>query len=303
MSKRVVLVTVSDDRGMRKNGMYGITQNKVRNIMRRNNHFGISDLYFYTYDDIVGSEFYECNVNMLKCIDAAHNGRCYKPYVIQCALRNVSEGDYVIYNDVSPEWWEVGEDFVIGDEYSLKVIQSLCDKNDGILSCSVSWMAPNGVFANHTHEYFTSERCMRYMGMERYRHCLQHASGMMVFCKSETSVSYVDRWLKYNVIDECASLCDVDTGEDFWGTEVDVYGKIGHRHDQSISGLLLNDMGKKLIKIPDYWSLYPTKTYNFLSFCRTDTNYEFVSSLAEPQSFGYRNVYIGGKYEVQRYVR
>ena len=27
-------------------------------------------------------------------------------------LEGVNDGDYVIYNDVSPEWWEVGEDFV-----------------------------------------------------------------------------------------------------------------------------------------------------------------------------------------------
>ena len=303
MGERVVMATVSDDRHKRKNGMYGSTQRKIRTILERNDHFGIGGLYFYTFDDIMGSEFYRVNEVMLRHMDPAINGRCYKPYVIQCALDNVSDGDYVIYNDVSPEWWEVGEDFVIGDEYQLDVLKNLCITNGDILSCKVSWMGFDGVFANHTHEYFTTERCMRYMGMERYRHCLQHASGMMVFRKSDRSMNYVERWLRYNVIDQCASLSDVVTGEDYWGEEVKVNGKIGHRHDQSISGLLANDMGLRLLDISDYWSPYPTKTYNFLSFCRTDFRYSFVESVVEPQGFRYRNVRVGDGYKIIRCMR
>lgn len=144
---------------------------------------------------------------------------------------------------------------------------------------------------------------MRYMGMERYRHCLQHASGMMVFRKSESSVNYVKRWLSYNVIDRCASLSDVVTGEDFWGEEANVNGKIGHRHDQSISGLLVNELGYRLVDVPDYWNPYPTKAYNFLSFCRTDFGYRFVDSVVGPQSFRYRNVRVGDGYKIIRCVR
>lgn len=303
MGERVVMATVSDDRHKRKNGMYGSTQRKIRTILERNDQFGIDGLYFYTFDDIRDSEFYRVNEAMLRYDDPSINGRCYKPYVIRCALDNVSDGDYVIYNDVSPEWWEVGEDFVIGDEYQLDVLKNLCITNGDILSCKVSWMGFDGVFANHTHEYFTTERCMRYMGMERYRHCLQHASGMMVFRKSGRSMNYVERWLRYNVIDQCASLSDVVTGEDYWGEEVNVHEKIGHRHDQSISGLLVNDMGLRLLDVPDYWSPYPTKAYNFLSFCRTDFRYSFVESVVEPQVFRYRNVRYGDGYKIIRCMR
>lgn len=303
MSERVVMVTVSDDRHGRKGGMYGRTQNKIRTILGRNDQFGIDDLYFYTFDDIVDSEFYRVNEALLRYDDPSINGRCYKPYVIRCALDRVSDGDYVIYNDVSPEWWEVGEDFVIGDEYQLDVLKNLCITNGDILSCKVSWMGFDGVFANHTHEYFTTERCMRYMGMERYRYCLQHASGMMVFRKSGRSMNYVERWLGYNLVDECCGLRGIKTGEDYWGEEVDVHGKIGHRHDQSISGLLVNDMGLRLLDVPDYWSPFPTKAYNFLSFCRTDFRYNFIESVVEPQGFRYRNVKVGGGYKIIRCVR
>lgn len=294
MSDNTILVTISDDRYGRKNGLYGITQNKVRKIFENNDKFGISRLCFWKWDDISGSEFYVSNKRLLDNVDPALNGRCYKPYVIQQALAGVNDGDFVIYNDISPEWWELGEDFVIGDGYQLDVLKNLCVTNGDILSCRVSWMAPDGIFFNHTHDNFTSERCMRYMGMERYRHCLQHASGMMVFRKSVRSVEYVNEWLKWNLVDECGGLKRIETGEDFWGEESMIHGKLGHRHDQSISGLLVNQMGGRLLNVVDYWNPYPTKTYNFLSFCRMDHRYEFVDSVVEVGSRYYRNVCIDG---------
>jgi len=303
MSETVALVSVSDDRYGRKGGAYGITQNKVRRIIENNDQFGIGRLMFWNWRDIESSDLYSGNRVLLSNADPAVNGRCYKPYVIMRALREMNDGDYVIYNDVSPEWWEVGEDFEITDGYQLDVIKRLCSSNGDILSCRVSWQAPDGVFANHTHENFTSERCMRYMEMERYRHCLQHASGMMVFRKSVRSIEYVDRWMKYNLVDECCGLKNIDTGEDYWGEEASVHGKIGHRHDQSISGLLVNDIGNRLLNIPDYWNPYPTKTYNFLSFCMTGHKYEFVDSVIEPSGVYYKNVYMNDRWSILKMSR
>jgi len=303
MSNDVILVTVSDDRSGRKGGLYGITQRKVRKIFENNDKFGISRLCFWNWNDISGSDFYVSNRRLLDNVDPALNGRCYKPYVIQQALAGVSDGDFVIYNDISPEWWEVGEDFVIGDGYQLDIIKNLCVTNGDILSCRVSWMAPNGVFFDHIHDNFTSERCMRVMKMESYRHCLQHASGMMVFRKSVRSVEYVNEWLKWNLVDECGGLKNTETGEDFWGEEVNVHGKIGHRHDQSISGLLVNRMGGRLLNVADWWSPSPTKTYNFLSFCKTDERYNFVDSVVGVSSVYYRNVYSGGVWKILQLKR
>jgi len=125
----------------------------------------------------------------------------------------------------------------------------------------------------------------------------------MVFRKSESSVQYVNEWLKWNLVDECGGLKNVETGEDFWGEEASVHGKIGHRHDQSISGLLINRMGGRLLNVADWWSPYPTKTYNFLSFCKTGERYNFVDSVIEASSTYYRNVYNNGVWKILQLKR
>jgi hypothetical protein len=104
-------------------------------------------------------------------------------------------------------------------------------------------------------------------------------------------------------VDECGGLKNTETGEDFWGEESSVHGKIGHRHDQSISGLLVNRMGGRLLNVADWWSPSPTKTYNFLSFCKTDERYNFVDSVVGVSSVYYRNVYSGGVWKILQLKR
>jgi hypothetical protein len=104
-----------------------------------------------------------------------------------------------------------------------------------------------------------------------------HASGMWVIRKSPETVKLVEEWLYWNCIDECCSLGRAEVEDDcsFWDAEEDF--KIGHRHDQSISGLLINAMGNKLVEIPDdHAGMHP---YNFLQFARTDVNYKFIDSI------------------------
>lgn len=301
--KKTLLVTVSDDRSNRKGGLYAQTQNKIFDIFTTNNQFGIDSFCFLRWTDILNSQFYTDHKKLLDNIDPAVNGRCYKPYAIQQALKQVEEGEFVIYNDVSPEWWEIPSDYHIDPKkYDLSVIQDLCVTNGGIVSAKVSWQAPDGSFEPHTHEIFTSDRCMDRMKMQSYRYCLQHASGMIVFQKSKKTVEFVDEWLYWNVIDECGGLKDIETERDFWGDEANL-GKIGHRHDQSISGLLLNKINNRLIEVRNYWSPSPTKTYNFLSFCLKNESYSFVDSVIPMTSKFYKNVFQDGKWQIISGVR
>jgi hypothetical protein len=118
------------------------------------------------------------------------------------------------------------------------------------------------------------------MGLEKYKYSLQHASGMIVLQKTEKSINFMEEWLKFNLIDEAASLGYIndDTknhdhfNNNFWMEEC--INKSGHRHDQSISGLLINKMDNNLIITPS--NLYPM--YNFLSYCLLNNNYEFINS-------------------------
>lgn len=290
---KVALTTVSDDRIGRKGGKYAETQKKIRDYFEKNIDFGIKDFYFYNIEDIFKTEFYKQNKKIIDCSEPAFNGRCYKPYAIQQALNELDYGDILIYNDVSPEWWEniFLEPALDLNNYSLDIIKNLCIQNGGILTVEALWHV-GGEQHPHTHEYYTLEVCMHRMGLTEFRHSLQHASGVVVLQKSEKSVNFVEDWLKYNVIDECCSLIQINDdgtyGKYYWVEEVELHGKFGHRHDQSISGLLINKMGNKLLK--------STGNYNFLSYCQTNFNYQFIDSVKEPLPFYYKNTLIDGEW-------
>jgi hypothetical protein len=294
MAERTILVTVSDDRSGRKGGKYEETQDRVKDIFSSNGWFGITDFSFWKWADITQTEFYSDNKKMLNQFDPAMNGRCYKPFAILEGLKSIGEGDFLIYNDVSPEWWSI--DGINSELYDLQIIKDLCIINGGILTADVTWTC-NSELGNHTHENFTTEKCIDKMGMQDFKHCLQHASGMIVLRKSKKSLDFVQEWLKWNTDPECASLGSVDTDPvapekcicEYWHEEVAKYGKIGHRHDQSISGLLVNKMGNRLVK--------NTGNYNFLSFCRKGFNYEFIDSVISPSRWKYRTSFIDGSWQ------
>jgi hypothetical protein len=301
MTNKTVLVTISDDRSGRKDGRYSETQDHIKNLFIRFPEFGISEFKFWKWNDIIDTKFYSDNKKILDHIDPAMNGRCYKPFVILDALNSIDDDDFVIYNDVSPEWWTDRTDIDIST-YNLDIIKSLCVNNNGILTPDVTWIY-NGEIGDHTHENFTLEGCINMMGLQEYKYSLQHASGMIVLQKSQRTVDFVEEWLHWNLIDECSSLGSVDSEPvlpercicEYWHDEVKRYGKIGHRHDQSISGLLINKMGQKLIK--------NNGSYNFLEFCKVGFNYEFTESNQPISKYTYKTKFNGNSWECIREER
>jgi hypothetical protein len=150
--------------------------------------------------------------------------------------------------------------------------------NRGILSPFVTWdtrSIPRSGLGIHTHRNFTMDLCINAMQCEAYTDSFMHASGMMVFQKRPLVMHFMNEWLHYNLIPECACLGDPNIPDDYsyWTDHEDRY-KMGHRHDQSISGLILNQMDHDLIQPPPA-EYHP---YNFLNFCRVGHNYQFVNS-------------------------
>jgi hypothetical protein len=285
-TSNISFVTVSDDRYGRKDGKYSSTQDFILETLRSNSHMGFSNFFFWKFNDILSTDFYKENKKMLDNHDPAMNGRCYKPFTILEALKSIGDGDFLIYNDVSPEHWtNLSFDSSV---FSLDVIKELCNSNGGILSTESVWMVNNEV-APHTHENFTTESCMNRMDMQKYRHSIQHASGMIVFQKSKKTLDFVSEWLKWNLIDECASLSSLDEPiRDFYGVDVGNCGKVGHRHDQSISGLLINDLNGKIVKNPG--------GFNFLNFCRRNFGYDFIETNQGPSDYIYWNTFDGSNW-------
>jgi hypothetical protein len=281
---KTIFVTVSDDRSGRKNGLYGKTQDKVLTFLQ-NNSFGITDFLFLKYDDILQTEFYNQNKLILDIVEPAFNGRCYKPYAILEGLNKINDNDFLIYNDVSPELWNFIDtnNNINKNIYDINIIKNLCEINNDILTshCNVTLNDP--LINYHTHENYTLDVCMKRMNLEDYKHSLQHASGMICLKKNDKTLNFVKEWLKYNLIDECASVTSFSNINNdnitsstvypnFWVNEY--VNKLGHRHDQSISGLLINKMNNKLVVSPT--NIYPT--YNFLSFCIINHTYKFIDS-------------------------
>jgi hypothetical protein len=284
--EKVILVTVSDDRFGRKEGLYELTQKKIEYIFRNNDQFGINDFLMLNWANIEQSNFYKKNKSLLKNTDAARNGRAYKPYVISEGLKKINEGDFLIYTDCSPEMWSIDKEIEIHPYYNIEILKKNCEGNNSIISAFVKWDTRpilKGCLGIHTHENFTTNRCMKKMQLEKYSSCFMHASGMLVIQKLPHTVQFVKEWLYWNCIDECASLgrSEIENDYSFWDYSEE-FTKMGHRHDQSISGLLINKMGNNLIDIiHDTEGLH---TYNFLNFSREDKEYEFINPNKNPDS-------------------
>jgi hypothetical protein len=287
VSNKLFFTTVSDDRFGRKGGEYSKTQDSVQDILKSNEHLNISELFFWKFQDLISTRFYKENSEILNNPDPSINGRCYKPFVILDSLRRISDGDFLIYNDISPEHWRnVSFESEI---FNTEILKQLCSENSGILSTEPIWIVDSEIVP-HTHENFTTEICMDMMGMKNYIHSLQHASGFMVFQKTKIVIEFVEEWLKWNLIPECASLSSLDMTRNFY-----IPGKIGHRHDQSISGLILNSMNHKIVK--------NVGGFNFIDYCRKNYNYEFSSTNLPPSDYIYINVELDGQWKIVKQPR
>jgi hypothetical protein len=255
------LVLVHDDRQGRKGGVYRQTAKNI-NI---NQILPEIEVHVWSVESLLLLTPHP----MLIPIDAGINGRCYKPMAILESLKHLQYGDFLIYNDCSPEIWA---DELEG-EFSLSVIHNLTTQNNDILTSFVKWDCqniPQDGLGVHIHKYFTTNRCMDKMGLRQYENSYQHASGMMCIRKTPETVKFVEEWLHWNLDPECASLGV--TGCEYWNAEQEF--KVGHRHDQSISGLLLNQRNAKLVDIL-HNDMNP---HNFLQFCRKDVGYKFIDS-------------------------
>ncbi len=258
------LVTVSDDRSGRKGGMYGATQTKINNLIGNSQMDIIQE--HYTIDDLI-----DCDPMMVN-IDGGKNGRVYKPWAIQNELKKMNNGDYLIYNDCSPELWS-GEIDV--NKYDLNVIRSLTERANGFLVGFVKWdkkpIGP-GEYGIHTHDNFTLESCIEIMHGEAQRYSYLCASGMICLRKIPLTVAIIDKWLNFNRIKECSCLNYSDIENSYW--DLKPGKKFGNRHDQSVLSMVLNQLDWNYCDIA-YNEMNP---YNFLNFCLPNHDYQFINS-------------------------
>ena len=299
-----MLVSVSDDRAGRKGGLYRQTQQRVQHLFE-NWNFGITDFFMWTYDNVTKTEIYAQNRALFDEKVADMNGRAYKPLAIYHGLMELREGDFLIYADSSPEMWkgfDVKQKLPAGD-YDLSVLKELVRWNRDVLSSyyyvdhkdpkfgleklmkegymqKARWRTKpanatgtSTDLGDHTHAYFTTDKCMQAMGLLRYRDSYQHSSAMIVLRKSPRTVRFVSNWLHWNLNPDCCTITP------FW-QEVD--RKMGHRTDQSISGLLVNEMnGSLLVPLP----LHKHHPTNFMQWSLTRARYAFIDQQSQDPAY------------------
>ena len=276
----MILVTVADDRYMRGGGRYGETQNKIAEIFGKRPEFGIEH-HPYTWDDILKTDFYQQNKTLLDHTDPAMNGRAYKPYVIFEELRKIAMGDFLVYNDCTPRIWEFVDDL---GNFDPKVIRDLCAGNKDFINLFINWDFADrrgGESGSTTHRNYTLNRCMDKMGLRFYEDTYQGGSGMICIRKTDTTMILVQEWLSWNCIDECCALGWAHLPDDysFWLQEANHFlpfgspgFKAGHRHDQSIIGLLLSRTNHRLLHPVLIGNMNQA---NFLQSCRPGIRYKF----------------------------
>lgn len=273
----VLVVTVSDDRAGRKGGAYGVTQQHITDLFRKQPAFGVHEVRACTFEQIQDTPFYLEHKEQLDRTDADQNGRIYKPYVILEALRSVPDGAFVVYTDCSPELWRSVTEIDLA-KFHISVGTQLCEANGGILNPFVGWPAADE--RDHTHENFTSLECLDAMDGWRFQHCLQGASGLFILQRTPRTLQFVQDWLRWSSDDRCCRVHGVSFAQS---------KKLGHRTDQSIAGLLLNKMGHALVKPADPDLALPY--FNLLQYCKIGAPYTLVSTLQEPRSLEYKSVY------------
>lgn len=284
LSKRMaksVLVTFSDDRSGRKHGLYGSTQKHITDLFSKCPEFGLSRVQAWTFEELKETAFYKEHQAQLDEKDPDTNGRAYKPFVILEALKSLNDGDYLAYTDTSPEMWLSVKD-INAERFHMRVLQKLCDENDGILTAFTGW--PTSFDGHHNHENFTSVECLDAMDANQYRYCTQHASGMWVLKKSPDVVQFITEWLKWNLDPRCYRL----NSETYIKSQ-----KIGHRTDQSISGILINKRRHRLVigPVKPIPGAPPMHMYNILQFAQIGGIYGFRDSWQPPPTVRFRRIF------------
>ena len=209
----MILVTVSDDRFGRKGGIYQKTQEKIERFFKSRPEFGFTDYLMLKWSDIVGTDFYNNNKNFLTWMNPNINGLVYKPFAILEGLNKIKDGDFLIYNDCSPELWNFEENFYLDPNiFDLDVAKKLCEMNNNILTAMNMYLEEGlwrGGRGFHTHKRMTTPICLKKMNCEKYVDYLQHAAGMWIIKKNNDTVKFIEEWLKWNLVPECAGITDL----------------------------------------------------------------------------------------------
>ncbi|GAA0559453.1 hypothetical protein [Chitinophaga japonensis] len=200
---KVVLTNLSDYR-------FREARTRLNNSARQ---LGIAHINSYDFEDIKQTPFYEENREIL---DIPTGSGCWlwKPYIILETMRQVEEGDIVVYSDAGIELID-----------SIEPLVRICKKEQPVL------LFANGNLPN---SMWTKRDCFILMGCDhkKYWRGTQCDGAFALFRKCAQSIAFLQEWLEYGkdkrIITDIPNTLGKKNLPDF----------IAHRRDQSILSLL-----------------------------------------------------------------
>lgn len=212
---RVVLTNLS-------NKLYEESRFRLNNSALK---YGISEINSFDFEDIKKYPFYESNKKIL----SEPKGIGYwlwKPFIILEGMKNISEGDIIVYADCGIE--------IIGN---IDPLINICKESNPIL-----------LFTNETikNKYWTKRDCFVIMGCDnkKYWDSLQCDAAFSLFKKSKESELFLEEWLHFcrdeRVITSNPNVCEKNN----------FFGFNEHRWDQSVLSLLAIKYNIDLFRVP-----------------------------------------------------
>jgi hypothetical protein len=189
----------------------------------------------------------------------------FKPLIILDVMNKIDDGDVVIYHDAGrPEYkFEVKNSIV-------PLVNIVKNHYQGIGLCEGPW----------SHNQYTKDKCFKMMDCDTpyIRQKNQLAASIGIYEKNPKSLLFLNDWKKWCLTHQ--AICTEEPG-DFKHDNFQA-----HRHDQSISSLLISKMGNKLIR--------GLSTFCFLECC-LNKKYNFIDPNQPPSKYKYRYDHINQK--------
>lgn len=212
---KVVLTNLS-------NKLYEESRFRLNDSARKH---GISEISSFDFEDLKKYSFYQKNKKILD----APKGIGYwlwKPFIILETMKNISEGDVIVYSDCGIEIIE-----------NLDPLITICKEQKPVL-----------LFANENlkNKFWTKRDCFVLMDCDskKYWNGLQADAAFSLFRKSAESIRFLNDWLAYCTDERVlTSMPNVCGRKNFFGFKE-------HRWDQSVLSLLAIKHNIELFRTP-----------------------------------------------------
>ena len=197
--------------------------------------FGIGHCLSYTDKDILHTDFYEKNKEILN----QERGAGYwlwKPYIILQALKQANDGDVIIYSDSGAE--------IIA---SLQPLINLSLNRKGLIFFQVPCYTTT--FVNKS---WTKRDCFILMEADNkaFHQAQQVAGSPSLFIKNQANIDFIQQWLHYcedpRIITDQPNTCGKKNYPEFYD----------HRHDQSVLSILVKKNGLEIFRDPSQFAAH-----------------------------------------------